>query len=675
MGDDLLELAKAKELASIMGGAWHTEEVDDSDSDSEQTGNRKAPLPPRPGGHANGTSNGNSSSNKSSKEGGGSFLSKTLSGYNWMGGGGNAGSGSNSSIHSSTNGDSSKATKDKDGSGRGNGGGGAVAALGVRGRRSAGGGRRPANGRAPGRRDPAAVARLEAEAAARLKAERAQPAGVDRTWQLPVNVDYYTAPAALLRELVKEMPADKRLSFQTRVANAHTKEAIESVLQDYAARLERLVLPHARSREMDLQQVKKDMARERVVLDGEEIAFWENASDKPHTWHEELWATVESRVTEGLLSGDGSPPAAAASATSTDGDVPDEERVAPAVGHNARALAHEEWNKARSVATTSEVFKAMSRTGAGGDAYFSLVALFCTADKLVVPVHCQESPITVEFLSRSSGGAGKSKSPRRNSKGWGSGSSSKKESTGGGGEVHILVTVPSTFDIYLRDGAAPSESGGSGGGRPLRGNDGGGGGGGCDGGKKIQRKRSASSNLSNGGGDGAAAADASIALHLVRVRAVVEERIRVVGSSSSSSSSSSSKMPAASASSSSFSDGSTPFLLDPAARDERRTSLGTDGQRVSNGQHLGSRGLPEGPAAAAAAAGVGVGVGRDGGAGGGDGEPSTSVLAPLALTRTERRMCVAVVPEPSAVSEMVRNFSRKIGVDVPSPQPPRVLGR
>lgn len=41
MGDDLLELAKAKELASIMGGAWHTEEVDDSDSGSEQTGNRK----------------------------------------------------------------------------------------------------------------------------------------------------------------------------------------------------------------------------------------------------------------------------------------------------------------------------------------------------------------------------------------------------------------------------------------------------------------------------------------------------------------------------------------------------------------------------------------------------------------------------------------------------------
>lgn len=34
-GDALLELAKAKELASVMGGAWHAFE-EDADSDSEQ---------------------------------------------------------------------------------------------------------------------------------------------------------------------------------------------------------------------------------------------------------------------------------------------------------------------------------------------------------------------------------------------------------------------------------------------------------------------------------------------------------------------------------------------------------------------------------------------------------------------------------------------------------------
>ena len=68
------------------------------------------------------------------------------------------------------------------------------------------------------------------------------------------------------------MPADKRLSFQTRVANARTKEAVESLLHDYAERLECLALPHARSREIDLQQVKKvgsaggaGLARARVV--------------------------------------------------------------------------------------------------------------------------------------------------------------------------------------------------------------------------------------------------------------------------------------------------------------------------------------------------------------------------------------------------------------------------
>lgn len=77
--------------------------------------------------------------------------------------------------------------------------------------------------------------------------------------QRPLNpiLGLATLLAALLRELVKEMPADKRLSFQTRVANARTKEAVESVLQDYAQRLECLVLPHARSGEIDLQQVKK----------------------------------------------------------------------------------------------------------------------------------------------------------------------------------------------------------------------------------------------------------------------------------------------------------------------------------------------------------------------------------------------------------------------------------
>ena len=66
------------------------------------------------------------------------------------------------------------------------------------------------------------------------------------------------------------MPADKRLSFQTRVANARSKEAIEGLLDDYSERLECLVLPHARSREIDLQQVKKVRPVSRIdpLVDG-----------------------------------------------------------------------------------------------------------------------------------------------------------------------------------------------------------------------------------------------------------------------------------------------------------------------------------------------------------------------------------------------------------------------
>lgn len=39
------------------------------------------------------------------------------------------------------------------------------------------------------------------------------------------------------------------------------------------------------------------------MLDGKEIVFWESPSDQPHSWHEELWGSVENRVMEGLLRG------------------------------------------------------------------------------------------------------------------------------------------------------------------------------------------------------------------------------------------------------------------------------------------------------------------------------------------------------------------------------------
>ncbi|CAM9685389.1 unnamed protein product, partial [Scytosiphon promiscuus] len=539
MGDDLLELAKAKELASVLGGAWHAEEWD-ADSDSEQS-RTKAHAQAEPPDIANGDDQSDAGA------GPGGFLRRTLSGFQRKG---SPGGGSNGSVHSSSNGDSHSNSNGTGGGGHGMGG------------RRPSGGRRPADGRAPGRRDPAAVARMEAEAAARKKAEEEEPEGVDRTWQLPTNVDYYTAPAALLRELVKEMPPDKRLSFQTRVANARSKESIESLLQDYAERLESLALPHARSREIDLQQVKKV----RELMPFPPSSRWACPSTTRSAPWPRMIPLIKMFFSEVFLIADHC--RALAGSHGRQGVCVAGAFFLPPPQALVEVLVREEWNKARAVATTSEIFKAMSRTGAGGDAYFALVALFCTADKLVVPVHCQESPITVEFVHRPSA-----------------------SSAGAGGGLSSHWPGKATFDIYLRDGAAVTE---------------------------------------RGAGNGAAGADASMALHLVRVKAVVVEEIW---------------------------DDTPPtlrFLLD-AARDERRASAGTDGAKRLSGDRPTSGGRPGDP--------LSVGL------------PPPAPAPVLALTRTKRRMCVTVVPEPSAVSEMVRNFSRKIGVDVAGPQPPRVLGR
>lgn len=489
---------------------------------------------------------------------------------------------------------------------------------------------------------------------------------------------------------------------------------------------------------------RQDTARERVFLDGKEMAFWGSSpSDKPNSWHEELWATIEARVRDGLMSGN-----AASLDSSKPSDKNDDsskekkggwgwrgtgrgvegvggggggvgagnETPAVVVVDKARALASEEWNKARAVATTSEVFKAMSRTGAGGDAYFALVALFCTADKLVVPVHCQESPITVEFINGSSSSSSlddsSSSSSSSGGKGWSRPNVASRTTVGakggGGGrtaeDVHVVVTVPSTFDIYLRDGrAADDVKGGSGGGRGS----GSGGGGknsriGGVGGSGVYRK-------GGGGGGGHGGADASIALHLVRVKAVVEEEIWVVGSS---------RVPASSSSVSSagggkggrtngslggaagsgaggsgggggpkksIEDDAPPtlrFLMEiPRDRASYGGGSGSKSSSIGNLGGGGGRSLDSRRASsdsAAHRAGEREGGGRRESGGGSSSPAGTPPPAPpaplLTLTRTERRMRVSMVPEPSAVSEMMRNFSRKMGVDMPGPQPPRVLG-
>ena len=125
---------------------------------------------------------------KNSSSGSGCGSSHGVSGTRGFSAGGGGGSAHDSGSSSSANGvgggsggdggrkASASSSLSRHGSGRPNGGGGGV--------------RRPANGKAPGRRDPEAVARLEA--AAKLAAEEIDLEDCDPSWRLPTNVDYYT---------------------------------------------------------------------------------------------------------------------------------------------------------------------------------------------------------------------------------------------------------------------------------------------------------------------------------------------------------------------------------------------------------------------------------------------------------------------------------------------------
>lgn len=438
-------------------------------------------------------------------------------------------------------------------------------------------------------------------------------------------------------------------------------------------------MPHPQSPNLPIVPYmrKKDTARERVLFDGKEVPK-RDPSENPHAWHEELWATVEERIMDGLLESEspvtGRRGSGEGSSATEGGERGRGEEVGSTmtVVDNARVLANQEWNRTRVFAATSEVFKAMSRTGAGGDAYFALVALFCTADKLVVPVACQESPIAVEFLIEGQHQQKKKGISRKGSAGSWKGSapvgarssdSSNRSDLGGG--LHVMVTVPSTFDIYLRGGQTELDDSN----RSNSGHK-----------KGVSRSGGGSRHGSGGSGiigrrtnPGDGATDASRSLHMVRVRAVVEEDIWVLGSENRSSTSSSPALSRKGSMSDSKFGGNSGIPADdvpPAVRfllehgrETRKSSAGSastllgterdkaeaalpskaDGQlRVPGGQHM--RG----------------------------GSPSKAQR--LMLTRTERRMRVSLVPEPSVVGEIVRSFSRSLGVDVSSPEPPRVLG-
>lgn len=278
-----------------------------------------------------------------------------------------------------------------------------------------------------------------------------------------------------------------------------------------------------------------------------------------------------------------------------------------------RARARQEWNKARAEATTSEIFKAMSRTGAGGDAYFALVALFCTADKMVVPVHCRESPVKVDFYHSPPGKTGVDADAERRRTG--QGDAGETANTSRRNDIRVVVTVPSTFDIYLRDGRHSTGGGGNsgagGGPNAMRRTS-------SAGSRPPPRRKSLETSMSECGG-----ADASAAQHLVRLRAVVVEEIWALGSR----------------------------WKSAARRGDVTIVAGTGnegGSRAPSNDEAGMAALPP---------------------------LGTPEQATPPLMRTARRMKVSIVPEPSPVTSMMRQFSRRVGVNARGPSPPRTLGR
>ncbi|CAM9609530.1 unnamed protein product, partial [Phaeothamnion confervicola] len=176
-------------------------------------------------------------------------------------------------------------------------------------------------------------------------------------------------------------------------------------------------------------------------------------ADEPSLWHDELWPAVaasfpNSSLSVGITNGGGCEGASGEGGSSSDGNGNGSKKKAAAgEGGDSSAAggevddlqATELRRRAAAAAVTAGIFQAMSRTGAGGDAYFALVSLFCTENKLVTPARCNESPIRVDFT------AGSAKTPAGGSSGRKSGF--RKMS----GPGRVVVTVPSTFDIYLHD--------------------------------------------------------------------------------------------------------------------------------------------------------------------------------------------------------------------------------
>mmetsp|Transcript_15527 Transcript_15527/g.47340 ORF Transcript_15527/g.47340 Transcript_15527/m.47340 type:complete len:669 (-) Transcript_15527:327-2333(-) len=171
----------------------------------------------------------------------------------------------------------------------------------------------------------------------------------------------YGDPQLLETVIFTELPRDARKKLLNSIRFAKRMTELRNAMTRNAELLLGLPLPKgADVQNVQLEQALKDLARERVVVNGVEVLAQKHvsASADPLEAYSALWVSVEQEVA---------------------------------------AMDFASGRPDRIYSLSHRVCRAMSRTTSGGDAYFVSQALFCTDDKIITPSHVQSLPISVEI--------------------------------------------------------------------------------------------------------------------------------------------------------------------------------------------------------------------------------------------------------------------------------------
>ena len=171
------------------------------------------------------------------------------------------------------------------------------------------------------------------------------------------GINPYNDPEHLRTILFTGLSPSDRRSLSSAFAASRTRRELRAALDRHGPALRGLPLPKGSDvRNVKLEQALKDLAREKVYVNGVDVLQKLSVSSDPQLAFEALWGSVEACVA----------------------------RMAFARGRADRiySLSH-------------RVCRAMSRTTSGGDAYFAAQALLCAEDRVITPSRVQSSPIVV----------------------------------------------------------------------------------------------------------------------------------------------------------------------------------------------------------------------------------------------------------------------------------------